>query len=270
MPSITFTDVQKYLAKNSDFAFEMKCRKTLGKFGDAVSYSGSYVDPVTEKQRQYDFQVRIELPEFVVVACIEAKNVKPEKPIIVHRTARLERESFYDVVACEGGGNGTTYYGPTIKRVQAGTDLLRKGDFVGRSFDQYEGQSKDDQLYDKFSQPTNCLGSIVRSDRLLFKKRQKMIALVPILVVPNETLWTIDYDDHGTAQGDPKQSPMTAYFLGSTWDCTERLKFTVGHLFMVTEAGLIDLIELFTKLTPEGLSFPYLEGVKHTNNNSYV
>ncbi len=42
--------ISEFLAKSSDFSFEMKTKQILSRVDDQTSFSGSYIDPVSGKQ----------------------------------------------------------------------------------------------------------------------------------------------------------------------------------------------------------------------------
>lgn len=267
--------ISAFLAKTSDFSFEMKMKQILTSIDDEMSFSGSYTDPVSGKQRQYDFQCRVARADTdtLVIFCVEAKNIKIEKPVVVHQTKRLPRECFSNYILGQGSAGGTSFAGPTIKRIMNNTQLISADAFVGRSFDQFGEPGKEEHLYDKFSQATNHAGSLLRSDRKLFQMRQKAIVLVPVVAIPNNALWVIDYDETGRTVQEPRLEPMTPYYIGSDWECEyrppSRLKYCIGHTFICTEGKLAELLNELSAPMPAGLAISYLQGTQAPNNNSF-
>ena len=93
-------DAISTFVSKADFSFEMKVKQILTRIDPQTSFSGSYIDPVSGKQRQYDFQTRVARldADTLVIFCVEAKNIRLEKPVVVHRTKRLLRECFFDCI----------------------------------------------------------------------------------------------------------------------------------------------------------------------------
>jgi hypothetical protein len=264
-------EIEAYLSKSSDFAFEMKVLQSLSKIDRGTSFSGSYVDPVTGKQRQYDFQSRLKKSDTQLIFCIEAKNIRSDKPVIVHRTARQDRESFFDAIVGEGGHGGTSYSGPTIKRVVGRCALFKAGEQVGRSMDQLGGTAKEDHLYDKFSQASNHIGSLLRMDRKIFTTNQTAFVFIPILVIPDDALWVADYDSTGQRIGASSQTEVVSYYLGTDWECEHKykLKYSISHLFICTESAIQKLIEACTEKSLQDFILSYEEAAKSPNNREF-
>ncbi len=51
---ITPADLVEFLNTTSDFGFEIKVMKVLAGLGFKLKHGGTYIDPVTEKPRQFD------------------------------------------------------------------------------------------------------------------------------------------------------------------------------------------------------------------------
>lgn len=104
--AITMADIQGYLSANDDFAFELRCLRELRKRPIIIFHGGTYSDPVTGKNRQFDFrlelkpekQLRVNIP-------LECKNLKANFPLLVSRVPRLASEAFHHILAPRASGH---------------------------------------------------------------------------------------------------------------------------------------------------------------------
>ena len=53
---VTVTDLDEYLSNLSDFAFEVSALNALTGMGFQCEHGGSYVDPFTQKPREFDLR----------------------------------------------------------------------------------------------------------------------------------------------------------------------------------------------------------------------
>jgi hypothetical protein len=64
--------------------------------------------------------------------------------------------------------------------------------------------------------------------------------VLPILVVPDETLWVVNYAERGTLQEGPMLRNQAEYFIGHVQGIRQNYNasFTISHLHIVTKTGL--------------------------------
>jgi hypothetical protein len=91
-------DIQSYLAGNDDFVFEMRCLRGLQNRPVSVSHAGTYSDPVTNKNRQFDFRVKIAIQDYAISLAVECKNLKPNFPLMISRVPRTINEAFHELL----------------------------------------------------------------------------------------------------------------------------------------------------------------------------
>jgi len=64
------------------------------------------------------------------------------------------------------------------------------------------------------------------------------------LVVPDDTLWQIKYDEQGVRQGKPEKIKRISYFVGKEWSTggIQSLTYSISHLEIVTFSELKNFI----------------------------
>ncbi len=81
-------------------------------------------------------------------------------------------------------------------------------------------------------------------------QRWFLTTVVPLVVLPNDTLWTAFYDDEGRLESEPVSTTNCTFYVGHpSLDATDmpkqRQAATISHLHFLTLAGLKDLLESF-------------------------
>jgi hypothetical protein len=262
-------DITKYLAAADDFAFELHCFREIKKFPTlSVMHGGSYLDPVTGKSRQFDFRVWLDVPLLRVSFAIEAKNLKPHAPLLVSRVPRLAEEAFHDVlvqnhpskqqfVQMPGQPPSPLYPSETITR-HAPNSPYDVGGLVGKSTavikkigpDSFQGTDAD--VYERYAQALGSAYELISQAAYSFGHHDivdgkavppRPCFVLPILVVPDDTLWVVDYQADGTSYEPPKQVAECTFFLGhSPVKENQTFFYTISHLHFVTLTGLIALL----------------------------
>lgn len=68
--------------------------------------------------------------------------------------------------------------------------------------------------------------------------------IVPVLVVPNGTLWAADYRAEGKKLKTPAQVDEVEFYLNhSPWRTGQMFSYTFSHLHFVTQLGLMSYID---------------------------
>ena len=236
---ITQADLEKYLATADDFRLEMQVFRTCKQNTLHAEHSGTYTDPVTQKDRQFD--VRAESRG--VAGCnirlaIECKNLKPSSPLLISRTPREAHEAFHDVIL---GSHGMPFQ--RVRRVSGHQGAFRQNENVGRSMAQVRNENgelkgNDKEVYDGWAQAvaSGCdylTGDVVGN----FRERPKKSYTVgfPVLAVPDETLWIVDYDATGTQTTKPNQVGETWFYLGKKGpEFLSQEVHTFSHMLIAT------------------------------------
>jgi hypothetical protein len=86
-------------ARLSDFGFEMRVVQAPRQTGlSDVSHSETYDDPLQNKKRQYDVRASRRIGTHNLLLAVECKNLKLNYPLVIHRSARPQNQSFHYVV----------------------------------------------------------------------------------------------------------------------------------------------------------------------------
>lgn len=257
--SVTAVDLQEYLDTTSDFVFEMNILNKLGKAGWECSHGGSYKDPVTGKSRQFDIRANIELGRLNVWMAVECKNVRPYFPLLVSRVPRLADESFHEVLLAfdmnlvpQAPGVLRRY--ATSLHVSLSESIYDLDDFVGKSVAQVgrdenkrdELTSTDSDMFEKWAQALASSAELVRNSCPddFQNSYAALTVVLPVVVVPDQTLWAADFDETGKQIDGPKSVDRIDYFVGTSipaGDNFTRIDYRVSHIIMLTECGLLNM-----------------------------
>lgn len=203
---------------------------------------------MTSKDRQYDLRAEIVDGICTLKLAVECKNLKANFPLLISRVPRMMSESYHEVIL--GRRNSTPIEGADIFRAKQ-NQIFRSKDPVGKSATQVgrglqEGKiagsqviSSDSETYDKWSQ------AIASSYELIEKAGHSSLGgsdtvnatvVLPVLIVPNETLWVADYSSDGQLLKAPYQCEECSLFLEKRVP-TGYITYTISHLLIFTTSG---------------------------------
>jgi hypothetical protein len=111
--------------------------------------------------------------------------------------------------------------------------------------------SDDSATFEKLNQAVNSCRDLVRYYGST-PHTPYLRVIVPVLVVPDDVLWQVDYAADGRMTEEPRVILATTLFLGRSWefDRGDRLQITYGmsHLEIWTPAGLEGRSEILSNL----------------------
>ena len=263
---ITEADLVEFLETSSDFAFELRCLKTLTGLGFRSQHGGSYIDPVTKKPRQFDIRAEQEDGRKCVRFAVECKNLVPSYPLLVMCVPREPDESFHDLLFAYDPENPPTgvreprsfdmvpAFRPNSKSIRVnqvifGASAYPAGKPVGKSCAQVGiAQDKsivsgDAEVFEKWSQALASAHDLADAAASYGELQKSAFAslILPILVVPDETLWRVDYTADGDRAANPIRVDRCSFFIGrdiSAGDTFRSSTLTISHLEFVTLSGL--------------------------------
>lgn len=152
-------DLQEYLDAEDNFAFELSIyRMCLDKDSNA-EHAGTYQDPVSKIDRQFDIRMRVYRGDNILHLAIECKRLKPYFPLLVSRIPRGKFESYHESVV-----RGKSGYWNTRHRGH----FYERGKFVGKSTNQI-GRRPSDQL-------NNVTSPFIDGDTEVYGKWSQAIA----------------------------------------------------------------------------------------------
>lgn len=258
--------ILQYLAENDDFAFEVRCLRELRQRQLKVFHAGTYSDPVTNKNRQFDFRLELDQGLFRVAIALECKNLRPNFPLLISRLPRLEQEAFHQLLIPTADEPEVSDFFGRLRRnprkilfpsetvsLQAPHCPYAEGEMVGKSTVQIGRQvsgelhGDDSEVYEKWAQAVSSAYGLIEDAVHSFSESVESIMayfILPVVVVPNHMLWVIDYSTAGDILDEPKTTDETAFFLNySPWKMSQFFSYTISHLHFVTVTGLSLLLD---------------------------
>lgn len=256
---ITKEHLEEFIATQDDFALELYAYTLARELGFRPTHAGSYIDPQTGKARQFDVQASRACGEnFHVYFAIECKALRPSFPLLVSQIPRIREESFLHIVRSTGTGKrGHVALAPQTHSLTGGESLYGMSDFVGKALSQVgfngEGKlhSRDSEVFEKWGQAIASSSQLINRAASLNNFMEKPLqesAVLPILVVPDGTLWIVNYPSSGE-HTEPAQTHEAQYFIDSTqtMQANPEATFVLSHLHIVTKTGLETLLRRFAK-----------------------
>lgn len=278
----TQPDLLEYLAGYSDFSFELTVLKMLREHEVACDHGGHYVDPVTNKSREFDIRATKTIDKYRVRMSVECKNIRENFPILVSCVPRHEDESYHQMALVSERKRDSSTFNPllihlsraTVLDIQGPHSLYAAGYPVGKSTVQVgramDGSitANDSELYEKWGQ---CLSSLHGMAKDIYWDGDEddpldayLSAAFPFVVVPNGRLWVASYDLDGRCVSDPAQVNRCSCFIGKDYKMGTELasaRLWISHLEIVTFDGLRSFVESHL-MTTDGMQrvFPQ-EGI---------
>jgi len=249
-------ELRSYLETLSDFAFELHVLNVLRSKGCRCEHGGSYDDPKTDKPRQFDIRAQWSSGARLVYLAIECKNIRPDRPLLVLRVPRQEAEAYHDVLISTPSADSTSSAArqevlARPVRMNRLDSIFTIGAYVGKSCAQVFYQKdrlsgSDSDVYDRWAQALSSARDLV--DRAVRVPREQagdyyFSAILPLLVVPDDTLWVADYDSDGNLLADPRVEDQTSYFVDRVYQTGDRTSYQVSHLEFMTVRGLQQRLE---------------------------
>lgn len=101
----------------------------------------------------------------------------------------------------------------------------------------------DADVYDKWAQAINSSYDLVKisdTDWTHGPSREAFPSVVPILVVPNDMLWVVDYDSDGNRTSTPRRERRIPFYLDKQVSLeSPKVEFRISHLEIMTVEGLM-------------------------------
>lgn len=269
-------ELEEFLQRTPDFVFELQCLHLLTRLEFDCDHGGSYSDPITQKTRQFDIRIykKLGLDSQTQICCaIECKNLSKENPLLVYCVTRSSAESFHHVL--------TSHPGPvfcTTSHVKSDRTPYREGTFVGKSCtqvsfakDQSRGvkySSTDSEVYDRYAQALASIEELGNKSAHASKQfsHDVHILLLPILVVPDGTLWRAGFDVDGRIVADPIAVDHCSFWVDRKYRIGNPIvstELTISHLEFVTLTGLKHLMTEVKSNKGHNHWFPQLQVLRY-------
>lgn len=281
--NITPSQMAEYLDKKSDFSLEMRVFSFLKTRCRDIAHGGTYKDPVTKKPRQFDLRCVFERGKSRYVRmAIECKNISRDFPLVIQRVRRQSSECFHHVAVTHPWAAGFNHYAQWYPIYSCPFKELfyPLHEYVGKSMQRIGLNKKGDlhssheEIYKKWEQAIASSHDLLAdsfSDELLHQDNNTMSAILPAVVVPDNTLFAVDYDKNGERKSEPVIKDNIPYYIGKNLEIkrqdiatTSKVEsihenvspYRISHIHFLTETGLRNFVPSHSGLDES--NFPWL------------
>lgn len=248
---LTAADIDKCLLSESSFTFEMEILAQLVRLDVECEHSGTYVDPVTQKTRQFDIRgsKRVGRSGWLWLA-VECKNIGAHCPLVAHTVPRKASEAFISGMVFDKRPERIPGLGePLVRRLEGLQSPYRKAEPIAKSLDQVgitvsgDPSLGDSEVFEKFSQAVNSLRDLIVRGAQRWQEPAYQV-FSPVVVVPEGRLWSVAYAENGTRANSPIQVKRVSHLLNRSWPCELKrpLEYAISHLEIVTPSGLEEFV----------------------------
>jgi hypothetical protein len=134
-----------------------------------------------------------------------------------------------------------------------GFDSLYKPDgFVGKSIIKLKMRQGnlcsegDSEMYDRWAQAmSSCYDLCDHAFDGCSEGSAYQAFVLPVVVVPNDSLWKANYDEKGTLRDDPSRADLCEYYINQQIPISEIPNFVITHVHFATLSGLSQLLTHF-------------------------
>lgn len=248
--AITGDEILQYVEQVSDFSFELETLYLLRSLDVECRHGGLYTDPVSGKSRQFDIralrqQRKGERGQMSIEMAVECKNLRASFPLVVQTVPREPSEALVDVIV--GHGTIGPHYDPgKVIRIRSRLHGVDKA--VGKAMAQVgvnlsgEVEGSDAEVFDKWSQSVSSAQELMVTAQA---HHETMTIVLPILVVPNGSLWSVHYGADGERMTTPLQRDHVSYYVGKSTSALSGGEMRLMHMEIMTLTGLRSFCERY-------------------------
>ena len=248
--------IKEAVEKDSDFAHEMRVGQILNKciedfktnpYGEIrimpLAHGGTYTDHITGKPRQYDYRFTVARGSERLHWALECKNTDSAYPLVVCGRPRTSEESFHEFIESEGYRK--------VVRVDDSYTLYPFDEFVGKSLVRVTlkkgvfSTEGDSEIYDRWSQAIASCHDIFGKLFNPTPAKKLSDSVMPIVVVPNGSLWTANYSNDGQLEKEPELVNECCFYLGHEIPIQGLNPLTITHIHFATTDGLKNMLSLY-------------------------
>lgn len=253
---IILDDIQEYLQTADDFQLEIEVFRACLGANLSAELGGSYHDPVTGLNRQFDVRAFYQKDSRFLRLAVECKNLRENFPLLVSRIPRRSGENRSHVLLSAHGSGGPRF---ALHEMRDGN--FPKSEYVGKSTTQLGRRQsdgmfhdEDSEVYEKWAQAVASSHDLVSLAGTDYKRSQPSnnwaaTTIQPILVLADKTLWVADYTEAGVLTGDPRQVDECSVYLNTkiVVPITDfPLAYPVSHLLIFTKSGFFEFLRRFS------------------------
>jgi len=277
---ILVPQIETFLATQSSFELEMKVANRLRAWKFQVDHVGGYDDGVTGKRREFDIRAKKQNGNLQVLLAVECTVVDPG--LLVYCSKRKTTEAGHQVLIGSNSVPVDTALATQYTRKSSDSRIVthpvnwtvyEPGQLVGRHRDYLKVQGNavtrvgDKDFYDKVTQAIASIEAMLDDQFMLELDGKKLaVAAIPIIVVPDDSLYVAEYDDDGNRLGvmSTKSISQKVNF------CLQSPKFklpVISHVEIVAFSGLLDRLKDFLDVDRGQDNTPLFYGVGHHDGN---
>ncbi len=252
---VGINDLKDYLATASDFAFEQKVYTQLINLGFSAQHGGTYNDPATGTPREFDIRAKMQVAAHNRLVlnlriAVECKNVSENFPLLVECVPRTWDERFHYILKALPPVEGTRPSWSTFKIMR--DSIYPENGPVGKSCCQVgrtstsEISATDSGVYAKWAQALASVVDLLEEAKRLDSPKTSVqkTALIPIMVVPDERLWSVEYDGMGKQMSEPQKVNHVSYWVNKPLITDQTIdQFFASHIEFLTPTGLQQIVE---------------------------
>jgi hypothetical protein len=203
-------DVQEFLdaGREADFLLEIEALRLLDEMSYRLDFCGRYDDAASHKTREFDLQAwQTGNDGRTVVLAVECKNISENSPILALCSPTTNRERYIAFIERKKPTEGLNHLSSPFKVKRCEWPPYIENEYDCRTIEQIARQVKGNQgpkivaagnqVYSKWEQATASLGALIRQAAEDALPIENECYFFPILVVPDETLWSVCYDLKG-------------------------------------------------------------------------
>jgi hypothetical protein len=231
-----------------------------------VEHGGTYTDPATGKPRQFDYRCSIVKDHQRLALAVECKSLSQSVGLVICGIERQRNEAFHEVIRSNKSNAGQratpiSYSGTC--RSDWSSSFYPAGKFVGKNLVRIQQdkttnkktpdlkRTPDEDIYDKWAQALASAKDLVEAgcacSRGLPHLKMVYTAVLPVVVIPDDRLWKVTYDEEGSIASEPVQAEECQFFVGRSIDvghAPEPHPFTFSHVHFFTLSGLRSFMSL--------------------------
>jgi hypothetical protein len=271
---IEASEIKRVIEVEDDFGHEMRVGNILTNINyPTISYTGrqaqvlspehggTYTDKVTGKTRQFDYRSQIVggvvTPQRLYWA-IECKNINPDYPFVICGRQRTTEESYHTLFK---------FVNHQFKVVRSNdfNSIYKPLEFVGKSVRRIKRKQNDltaegdSEIYDRWSQAISSCHDFAEKAFKDMGTSNCAVFMMPLVVVPNDTLWIANYKEDGLLADAPNKVDQCQFFIDQKISIASTASLVLTHIHFATLKGLSDMIADF--ISPRSRTWTSIFGI---------
>jgi hypothetical protein len=225
-----------------------------------LKHGGTYVDPQTGKDRQFDYRFQIRhgaghhsQRRDCILLAVECKNLHPSSPLAICGMERSHEEANHMFIESKCDKP------PVTRIVENLSSLYPPHQFVGKSLVRFKKDQRGDlqtetqgDIYDRWSQAVTSAKEMAKEAGSFAEERKCDVYysfVMPVVVVPNGLLWKVAYSNGCKIEEEPIQVDDCEFFVSPRLylQPQKHALLVITHIHFVTMNGWIKLLKSFLK-----------------------